>query len=66
MKNMGTLDRSLRIIVALILAALAATGTLEGTVAIAAWIVAGIFLATSVAGFCPAYRLIGVDTCGRG
>lgn len=65
MKNMGKLDRSLRIIVALVLAALAATGIVEGPLAIAAWIVAGLFLATSAVGFCPAYRLIGVNTCGR-
>lgn len=65
MKNMGTLDRGLRVIVALVLAALAATGLIEGPVGIAAWIVAGVFLATSLVGFCPAYRLIGIDTCGR-
>ena len=66
MKNMGSLDRILRIVVAAVLAYLAATGVLSGGIAIGAWIVAAVFLITSLIGFCPAYRLIGVDTCGRG
>lgn len=64
MKNMGTIDRTLRIIVAIVLAYLAATGVVEGGLAIGAWIIAGVFLVTSLIGFCPAYRLVGLDTCG--
>jgi uncharacterized membrane protein len=65
-KNMGTLDRVLRIIVAIVLAYLAYTGALAGGLALGAYIVAAVFLVTSLVGFCPAYRLIGVDTCGKG
>ena len=65
MRNMGSLDRILRVIVAAVLAYLAATGAVSGGIVIAAWIVAAIFLVTSLMGFCPAYRLIGVDTCGQ-
>lgn len=65
MKNMGSLDRVLRIVVALVLAYLAVTGVVTGGIAVGAWIVAAIFLVTSLIGFCPAYRLIGVDTCGK-
>jgi len=65
MKNMGSLDRIVRIVAAAVLAFLAATGVVEGGLAIAAWIVAGVFLVTSVIGLCPAYRLIGVNTCRR-
>ena len=65
MKNMGSLDRVLRIVVALVLAYLAATGVVVGGIAVGAWVVAAIFLVTSLIGFCPAYRLIGVDTCGK-
>ena len=65
MKNMGSLDRVLRIVVALVLAYLAATGMVAGAIAVGAGIVAAIFLITSLIGFCPAYRLIGVDTCGK-
>lgn len=65
MKNVGSIDRFVRIIVALALAFAAATGVVTGNWAIAAWVVAAVFAVTSVIGFCPAYRLIGVDTCRR-
>lgn len=64
-KNMGTLDRAMRVIVAIVLAYLAWSGTLEGGIAIGAWIVAGVFLLTSLVSFCPAYRLLGMNTCGK-
>lgn len=65
-RNMGGLDRGLRIIVAIVLAFLAYTGRLEGGIAIGAYIVAAVFVITSLVGFCPAYKLIGIDTCGKG
>ena len=65
MKNIGSRDRILRIAIAIVLAILAATGTIGGGLAIAAWIVAGVLLATSLVGFCPAYRLLGLNTCGK-
>jgi hypothetical protein len=65
MKNIGSRDRVLRIAIAIVLAILAATGTIGGGLAIAAWVVAGLLLATSLVGFCPAYRLLGLNTCGK-
>tara|TARA_R110002072_G_scaffold138109_5_gene281190 strand:+ start:22826 stop:23026 length:201 start_codon:yes stop_codon:yes gene_type:complete len=65
MKNIGSRDRILRIAIAIGLAILAATGTIGGGLAIAAWVVAGVLLVTSLVGFCPAYRLLGLNTCGR-
>lgn len=65
MKNIGSRDRILRIAIAIVLAILAATGMIGGGLAIAAWIVAGVLLATSLVGFCPAYRLLGLNTCGK-
>jgi mannose/fructose/N-acetylgalactosamine-specific phosphotransferase system component IID len=64
-KNMGTLDKALRFIVAAIAVALAATGTLTGTVALVAYIVAAVFVMTSLVSFCPLYRLIGLRTCAN-
>lgn len=62
-KNMGMLDRSLRVLVAIVLAVLTYTGTITGNAAIAAWVVTAIFVLTSVVSFCPIYRIIGIDTC---
>jgi hypothetical protein len=57
-KNIGNVDRTLRIIVGLALLALAATGTIGP----GGWI--GLVpLATALAGWCPAYTLLGIRTC---
>lgn len=57
-RNVGGIDRILRIIVGLVLIGLAATGT----VGLWGWI--GVVpLATGLLGTCPAYRLIGLNTC---
>jgi Protein of unknown function (DUF2892) len=57
-KNVGGIDRILRIIAGLMLVALAATGK------IGAWGWLGlIVLATGVFSFCGAYTLLGINTC---
>ncbi|MBO9676917.1 YgaP family membrane protein [Paenacidovorax monticola] len=56
--NVGTIDRALRIIAGLILIALAATGTVGW------WGWLGVVpLATGLFRFCPAYPLLGINTC---
>jgi len=58
--NVGTLDRSLRIAVGLLLIAL----SLGGVIGPWGWI--GVLpLATGILRFCPAYPLLGIDTCKR-
>lgn len=64
-KNMGHIDRLIRTAVAIGLIALILTGHISGTIAIIAAVVTAAFLLTSLAGFCPLYRLIGVSTCAR-
>jgi len=57
-KNVGGIDRILRIVAGLVLVALAATGQ------IGAWGWLGlVVLATGVFSFCGAYTLLGVNTC---
>lgn len=57
-KNVGGIDRTLRIIAGLMLVALAATGK------VGAWGWLGlIVLATGVFSFCGAYTLLGINTC---
>ncbi|QZH73802.1 MAG: DUF2892 domain-containing protein [Erythrobacter sp.] len=64
-KNMGSLDRGLRLVVAIVLVALAATGAITGTWAIVAYVVAAVFVLTSLVGTCPAYLPFGIKTCAR-
>jgi hypothetical protein len=54
-KNMGNLDRILRIIVAITIMALYFTGHISGTAAIIGFIVSAIFILTSLISFCPLY-----------
>ena len=62
-KNMGTFDRALRIIIAIVLAVLIYLGEISGTTAIVLGIVAAVFLLTSLVGFCPLYPIVGLKTC---
>ncbi|MYN14521.1 DUF2892 domain-containing protein [Pusillimonas sp. TS35] len=56
--NIGGIDRALRIIVGLVLIGLAATGTVGWW----GWI--GVVpLFTGFAGTCPAYSILGLNTC---
>jgi hypothetical protein len=62
-KNMGTTDRTIRILIAVTLSVLYFTGVLGGGMGIAALIVAGVMLLTSLIGFCPLYTLVGISSC---
>lgn len=64
-RNMGTFDRLLRTIVALVLAYLWWTGTISGPLGVGLAILAVVFLLTSAVSFCPLYRPLGLSTCGR-
>ncbi len=54
-KNMGTADRVIRVIVALVIAYLVLTGSLTGALGTILGIVAIVLLLTAAVGFCPAY-----------
>lgn len=56
LKNMGVMDRAVRVIVALVIAGLYLMGVINGTLAIILLAVSIIFLLTSIMGFCPLYK----------
>ena len=60
--NMGTTDRIIRAILAVIVAALYFTNVISGTLAIILGILAVIFLATSFLSFCPLYAPFKLST----
>lgn len=62
-KNMGNIDRIIRVLVALAVVALFLTNVISGTVALILGAVAGIFVLTSLVGTCPLYRLFGINSC---
>lgn len=61
-KNMGSVDRTIRILAALIIAILLLTGQIQGIVAIVVGVVAVVFLATSLVSFCPLYLPFKIST----
>jgi len=62
-KNTGNTDRLIRIVLALVLAAVYFSGIVTGTNAIVLLTLGAIFLLTSLVGFCPLYALVGINTC---
>jgi Protein of unknown function (DUF2892) len=60
--NESPADRIIRIVLGVILAALAITGVASGALAIVAWVVAAIALVTGVVGFCPLYAIFRFST----
>ena len=54
-KNMGSADRIIRILAAVVIGILILAGQLTGTAAIILGVLAVIFLATSFISFCPLY-----------
>lgn len=60
--NMGTIDRVMRIIAAVVIAALYFTNVIEGTLAIVLMIIAAVFVLTSFVSFCPLYVPLGIST----
>ena len=61
-RNMGTLDRIIRLVIAAVIAILYFTGNLSGLAAIILGVLAVIFIVTSAIGFCPLYLLFGLST----
>jgi hypothetical protein len=61
-QNMGSLDRVLRISVALVIAVLYFTDQMSGTAAVVLGLFAMIFALTSFVGFCPLYIPLKLST----
>ncbi len=61
-KNMVTIDKAIRIIVALVIAGLYFTNQISGTLAVVLMLFAGIFILTSFMGSCPLYLPFGIST----
>jgi len=61
-QNMGTADRVIRTVIALVIVVLLLTGQLSGTWAIILGIVAVAFLVSSALARCPSYLPFGIST----
>ncbi len=64
-KNMGNIDRIIRVLVALVVIALYFTHQISGTIAIIGLALSAIFILTSLISFCPLYLIFGISTCKK-
>ncbi len=62
-KNMGSADRIIRVLAAVVLIALYFGNVVTGTLGIVLLVVAGVFIVTSLVSFCPLYLPLGMSTC---
>jgi len=61
-KNMGTIDKVIRILVAVVIAILFFTNVISGTLGIVLLVLAAVFVITSFISFCPLYFPFGINT----
>lgn len=63
---MGTIDKIIRILIAAIIVILYSTDIICGIPGIILLVFAGIFVVTSIIGFCPIYQPFKINTTGKG
>lgn len=61
-KNMGSTDKLVRFLLAILVAVLYFSGIINGTLALILGILAVVFLLTSLVSFCPLYVPFGITT----
>jgi len=61
-KNMGTIDKVIRVLIAIVIAILFFTKIITGAVGIILLALAIIFVLTSLISFCPLYMPFGINT----
>jgi len=64
-KNVGTIDKVVRIVVAVVIAVLYFAGVIKGTLGIVLLVLGVVFLLTALINFCPLYLPLGIKTCPK-
>ncbi|MDO4879756.1 MAG: DUF2892 domain-containing protein [Capnocytophaga sp.] len=62
-RNVGKIDKLIRLSIVIIIAILGINGIISGWVASVLGAVSIIFLVTSLINFCPLYALFGINSC---
>ncbi len=64
-KNMGSADKLIRVLIAVVIAVLYYLEMINGTLAIVLLAFSLIFLLTSLVSFCPIYTIFGINSCKK-
>ena len=62
-RNMGNMDKAVRVLIAALIAVLYYYNIIDGLLAYALMALAIILLVTSLVNFCPLYKVFGINTC---
>lgn len=66
LKNVGGVDRGIRIVAGIVLLGLGLLHIVTGTWALVAYIAGGVALLTGIVRFCPAWSIFGINTGSAG
>lgn len=66
MRNIGMLDRIIRIILALVIFYVATMVNMVDYLKIILAVIGGLILVTSITGFCFVYKIFGICSCKKG
>lgn len=61
--NVGSADKVVRVLLAFAAGSYATFGGVEGWLRVVLYVIATVLLLTALIGFCPLYRVVGVDSC---
>ena len=64
-KNMGTIDKLIRVFIAAVIGVIYFMGLINGVTAIILLVLAGVFLLTSLISVCPLYLPFGISTINK-
>jgi hypothetical protein len=62
MRNMGSIDRLIRVVAGVIVILIAALVSMNDIAQIILWVVGAILVLTTAIGFCPLYKLLHIST----
>lgn len=63
--NLGGLDKIIRVSLAVVAGLLVYFEVVDDTLAYILLTLIGVFVITSLVGFCPLYGIFGINSCGR-
>ncbi len=61
-KNVGTIDKVIRILIAVVVVVLYFTNVISGTLAVILLALSAVFVLTSLLSFCPIWLALGLNT----
>ncbi len=64
-RNVGSLDKIIRVVLAVLFGTLYFTGMTTGALGVVLLILGGIFLITGFISFCPIYAIFGLNSCEK-